>query len=201
MHPVQEHINTLGIDCSVQWSTEYHIYRKEGTVFQPRVLQLNLDNINWLPHGKYPDRKNQGIYRRGTRTHNLLCTRGRSTYGPNRHRPPFWQINHANSAYFRVFWGYFRVISATRPPFLHILDPPLCVHGRCLNQFGHRFPWINRSVTSVLTDKLRLRLIGMPQTAMTIIYTLHVVASQSEKKKFKKYLECICWQSDYVIQW
>ena len=46
--------------------------------------------------------------------------------------PPFWQINHANSAYFRLFLGYFRVKSATRPPlldlglpFLHILDPPL----------------------------------------------------------------------------
>ena len=47
--------------------------------------------------------------------------------------PPFWQINHANSAYFRLFWGYFGVISATRPPppldlgplFLHILDPAL----------------------------------------------------------------------------
>ena len=48
--------------------------------------------------------------------------------------PPFWQINHANSAYFRLFLGYFRVISVTRPPFwisapfLHILDPPL--HAR-----------------------------------------------------------------------
>ena len=32
--------------------------------------------------------------------------------------PPFWQINHANSAYFRLFLGYFWVISATRaPPF------------------------------------------------------------------------------------
>ena len=30
---------------------------------------------------------------------------------------PLWQINHANSAYFRLFLGYFRVISATRPPF------------------------------------------------------------------------------------
>ena len=30
--------------------------------------------------------------------------------------PPFWQINHANSAYFRLFLGYFGVISATRPP-------------------------------------------------------------------------------------
>ena len=46
--------------------------------------------------------------------------------------PPFLQINQANSAYFRLFLGYFRVISATRPPlldlgphFLHILDPPL----------------------------------------------------------------------------
>ena len=34
--------------------------------------------------------------------------------------PPFWQINHANSAYFRLFWGYFRVISATRPPPFYI---------------------------------------------------------------------------------
>ena len=63
------------------------------------------------------------------------CTRfrGGSTYGPNRHRPPpFWQINHANSAYFRLILGYFGVISAARPPlldlgppFLHILDPAL----------------------------------------------------------------------------
>ena len=43
----------------------------------------------------------------------------------------FWQIDHANSAYFRLFLGYFRVASATRPPFgsrppfLHNLDPPL----------------------------------------------------------------------------
>ena len=46
--------------------------------------------------------------------------------------PPFWQINHANSAYFRLILGYFGVISAARPPlldlgppFLHILDPAL----------------------------------------------------------------------------
>ena len=31
--------------------------------------------------------------------------------------PPFWQKNHANSAYFRLFLGYFQVISATHPPF------------------------------------------------------------------------------------
>ena len=76
MHPVREHVNTLGIDCSVQWSTEYHTYWKEGTVFQPRVLQLNLDNINRLLHGKYPDRKNRGIYRHGTRTFNCSHTLG-----------------------------------------------------------------------------------------------------------------------------
>ena len=41
----------------------------KGTVFQPRVLQFNLDNINRLPHSKYPDRKNRGICRRRNRTH------------------------------------------------------------------------------------------------------------------------------------
>ena len=40
--------------------------------------------------------------------------------------PPFWQINHANSAYFRLFWDYFRVISATRPPFW-ISAPPFYI--------------------------------------------------------------------------
>ena len=59
------------------------------------------------------------------------CTiRGGSTYGPNRHcPPPFWQINHANSAYFRLFLGYFRVISATWPPLLD-LGPPLFTYPR-----------------------------------------------------------------------
>ena len=56
MHPVQKQVNTLGIDCSIQRLTEY-IFDMRGTVFQPRVLQLNLDNINRLPHSKYPDRK------------------------------------------------------------------------------------------------------------------------------------------------
>ena len=47
----------------------------KGIVFQPRVLQLNLDNINRLPHSKYPDRKNQGICWRGNWTHDLLRAR------------------------------------------------------------------------------------------------------------------------------
>ena len=48
---------------------------------------------------------------------------------------PLLKRNHANSAYFRLFLGYFQVISATQPPpppfgscpppFLHILDLPL----------------------------------------------------------------------------
>ena len=29
----------------------------KGTVFQPEVLQLNLDNINRLPHSKFPEEK------------------------------------------------------------------------------------------------------------------------------------------------
>ena len=36
---------------------------------------------------------------------------------------PFWQINHANSAYFRSFLGYFRVISTTQPPLLDLGTP------------------------------------------------------------------------------
>ena len=57
MHPVQEHINTMGTDCLVQWSIECHIYKKERTVFQPRVLQSNFHNINRLPNSKYPTEK------------------------------------------------------------------------------------------------------------------------------------------------
>ena len=41
--------------------------------------------------------------------------------------PPFWQINHANSAYFRLFLGYFGVVSAIRPPLLD-LGPPLLTY-------------------------------------------------------------------------
>ena len=60
--------------------------------------------------------------------------------------PPFWQINHANSAYFRLFLGYFGVISATRPPlldlglpFLHILDPPWIKPQEVLKAFKTKY--------------------------------------------------------------
>ena len=45
---------------------QYHVNKAsfsmnmKGTVYQPRVLQLNLDNINGLPHSKYPNRKKMG---------------------------------------------------------------------------------------------------------------------------------------------
>ena len=55
MHLVQDHINILGINCLVHRSTEYHIEKNEQ-YFQPRVLQLHLNNINRLRHGKYPNR-------------------------------------------------------------------------------------------------------------------------------------------------
>ena len=43
MHPVREHINTLGIDGSIQRLTEVNIFMNMGgTVFQSKVLQLNL---------------------------------------------------------------------------------------------------------------------------------------------------------------
>ena len=60
----------------------------------------------------------------------VMWIRGGSTYGPNQHPPPFWQINHANSAYFRFFFGLYQphgpLLDLSPPPFLHILDPPLC---------------------------------------------------------------------------
>ena len=83
MHPVQEHTKTLGIDCLIQRLTEYIYMNMKGTVFPPRVLQLNLDNINRLPHSKYQNRKNQGICQHGNQTHDLLA---RQTSKPLDHR-------------------------------------------------------------------------------------------------------------------
>ena len=37
MNPVQEHVNTLGIDCSMQRLTEYIYMNMKGTVYQPSV--------------------------------------------------------------------------------------------------------------------------------------------------------------------
>ena len=64
----------------------------------------------------------------------MLCPQGRIHLWSESAPPPlFFLTGHANSAYFRLFLGYFGVISATppldlAPPlfFLHILDPPLC---------------------------------------------------------------------------
>ena len=60
--------------------------------------------------------------------------------------PPFWQINHANSAYFRLFLGYFGVISATRPPLLDLSPPPFYI--------SWIRPWIN-SVFDIFTHVYR----------------------------------------------
>ena len=57
----------------------------KGTVFQPGVLQLNLEH-NRLPHSKYPDRETPGICRRGNRTRDLL--RDRQTPKPLEHQLP-----------------------------------------------------------------------------------------------------------------
>ena len=82
--------------------------------------------------------------------------------------PPFWQINHANSAYFRLFLGYFRIISATQPPlpFLHILDPPLLVptvtqshtglHGRPMESSTHELAKLS-SLFSAFRTCLKLQ--------------------------------------------
>ena len=58
----------------------------KGTAFQPRVLQLNLDNMNRLPHSKHPIEKNRGICQCGNRTHDL---RARQTPKPLDHWLPW----------------------------------------------------------------------------------------------------------------
>ena len=66
--------------------------------------------------------------------------RGGSTYGLNRHRPPFWQINHANSAYFRAIFGLYQPpshpfwIPAPPPPFyISWIHPCTIVGNKILN--------------------------------------------------------------------
>ena len=60
----------------------------------------------------------------------LYYTRGGSTYGPNQHQPPFWQIMQIQPI-FGYFGAIFRLHQppgpplGSRPPFFHILDPPL----------------------------------------------------------------------------
>ena len=89
--------------------------------------------------------------------------RGGSTYGQNQHRPPFWLINHANSAYFRLFLGYFHAISTTwppfwisaPPPFLHILDPPLLLAGNYLS-WSHRQNDMGVGPLKIEMDPLKL---------------------------------------------
>ena len=81
----------------------------------------------------------------------LLSSRGGSTYSPNRHRPTFWQMNHANSVYFRLFLGYFRVISATRPPpfgsrpllFTYPGSTPALINDASENSNTHSFKYVN----------------------------------------------------------
>ena len=49
--------------------------------------------------------------------HRKSVARGGSRYGPIQPQPPFWQLNHANSAYFGA-------ISANSPLPFSTLDPP-----------------------------------------------------------------------------
>ena len=56
------------------------------------------------------------------------CTRGGSRHGPIRPcPPPFWQVNHANSACFGAISAKFPPILTLGPLFLQILDPALDV--------------------------------------------------------------------------
>ena len=48
-----------------------YFFNMKGAVFQPRVLQLNLDTINQLPNSRYHNRKNPGMHQCGTQMAHL----------------------------------------------------------------------------------------------------------------------------------
>ena len=53
MHPVQKHTGDRLLDTKANW-----IYMNmKGAGFQPRVLQLNLDNIKTTPAQQIPQQK------------------------------------------------------------------------------------------------------------------------------------------------
>ena len=54
------------------------------------------------------------ISQKSRKSMNLI--RGGSRYGPNLHRPPFWQLNHANLANFGAILATRPLFTGTRPP-------------------------------------------------------------------------------------
>ena len=59
----------------------------------------------------------------------MLDYRGGSRYGPNRH-PPFWQLNHANSADFGAILATRPLFTSTRPPLYKSWIWPWISHSR-----------------------------------------------------------------------
>ena len=59
------------------------MFNAKGTVYHPSVLQLNLDNINRLPHSKYPNRKKQGnVPARDSNPRHSVCKADAQTIRP-----------------------------------------------------------------------------------------------------------------------
>ena len=59
MHPVQEHINTLGIDCSIQRLTEY-INEYERNSFPTQNVTIKLRHHKSTPAQQIPRLKKSG---------------------------------------------------------------------------------------------------------------------------------------------
>ena len=80
-------------------------------------------------------------------------------------RPPFWQINHANSAYFRLFLGYFGVISATRPPLLDL--------GPLFTYPGSAPELVKKKVVKLLNVEAPASSVGIPLVYLCICDVAH----------------------------
>ena len=93
-------MQTQALNLFLSWRRGMNM---KATVFQPRLLQLNLDNINQLLHSKYPNRKNWGICQRGNRTHDLL--RAWQTPKPLDHRLP-WINRSENDVLMDMLGGH-----------------------------------------------------------------------------------------------
>ena len=76
MHPVQDHVNTFGINCLIQWLTEYIVKYERGNNFPTQSVTITPRQHKSTLAQQIPlQKKNLGMCRRGNRTHDLLRAR------------------------------------------------------------------------------------------------------------------------------
>ena len=77
MHPVQEDVNTPGIDCLIQRLTEY-IYEYERNSFPTQSVTIELRQHESTPAQQIPQSKQKKIGEcAGAETEPMTCVQGR----------------------------------------------------------------------------------------------------------------------------